>query len=446
MEGKIKDGSSESDSPGFTSRAIPVSICDLNSPLRTFAPPYFSWLPPSGPDLFAIGPAHTITAKGKDRFPHAISEAERLSASIDYESRDLSVARPRLFGGASFSANHTGITPWEPFSALQFFLPAIQITRHQDQTYLTVTEPDTASEDDFDSKIQNVKNQLSSGNSTTPTETTGVECLSRSITKSQWDSQIQHVIDQIGRGEVKKVVLAQTLNARFDSGFNGTTILSKLKTNHPDCYQFLYSPTGSHTLFGSSPEQLIKRVGLTILTGALAGSIERGESPIHDEELATELISRPKDQQEHSLVKNEIISDIDPYCAAVFADEQRVKKLDSVQHLYSPITGLLSNPVHVLELVEAIHPSPAVGGIPTKRAKEIIEDSEQFERGWYASPVGWFDLNGNGDFVVSIRSAVRTEQEAVLYAGAGIVEKSQPDLEWDEVQLKYQPVLDVLKS
>lgn len=446
MEGKTKDNSSESNSPGFVSRAIPISNRNLKSPLGTFAPPYFSWLPPTGPDLFAIGSAYTITAKGKGRFTHAISDAEQLSSAIDYESMELSVARPRLFGGASFSANHTGVPPWEAFSALQFFLPAIQITKHQDQTYLTVTESNTTNDDDLDSKIQDVKNQLSSGNSTTPTDTTGIECLSRSITKSQWDSQIQHVIDQISKGEVKKVVLAQTLNARFDNGFNGATILANLKTNHPDCYQFLYSPTGSHTLFGSSPEQLIKRIGLTILTGALAGSIERGESPIHDEELANELISRPKDQQEHSLVKNEIISDIDPYCAAVFADEQTIKKLDSVQHLYSPITGLLSNPVHVLKLVEAIHPSPAVGGIPTKRATEIIEDSERFERGWYASPVGWFDLNGNGDFVVSIRSAVRAKQEAVLYAGAGIVEKSQPELEWDEVQLKYQPVLDVLKS
>ena len=101
--------------------------------------------------------------------------------------------------------------------------------------------------------------------------------------------------------------------------------------------------------------------------------------------------------------------------------------------------------VVVLSLVEALHPTPAVGGLPPDEALQTITETEAFERGWYASPVGWFDAEGNGTFAVAIRSAVGTDRRATLFAGNGLVADSDPDHEWDEVQLKYRPVLDALE-
>ena len=86
-----------------------------------------------------------------------------------------------------------------------------------------------------------------------------------------------------------------------------------------------------------------------------------------------------------------------------------------------------------------------MGGLPPDEALRTIKETEAFERGWYASPVGWFDAAGNGTFAVAIRSAVAQGDRATLFAGNGIVADSDPDREWDEVQLKYRPVLDALE-
>jgi menaquinone-specific isochorismate synthase len=97
--------------------------------------------------------------------------------------------------------------------------------------------------------------------------------------------------------------------------------------------------------------------------------------------------------------------------------------------------------------VEALHPTPAVGGLPPDRALRTIRDTEPFDRGWYAAPVGWFDAAGYGSFAVAIRSAVASpdDEQVTMFAGVGLVADSDPDREWDEVQLKYRPILDELE-
>ncbi len=444
MEWNNRDPTNRPEETKFHSQSVPLTTNEFQPLFKAFSPPYFSWSPPNGPGFLAVGSANTITTGGADRFEKAITEATQLFPHLDYEPSDQAVARPRLFGGAAFNPDHTGSGPWVDFPSLQFFLPRIQVTKLVDQSFLTVTEPSHSNQTPKDT-IAQAKQHLSDSHSTTKQQGPSIGELSRSVSKTEWNAQIQGVRERIAENQVQKVVLAQTLTAQLEKGLDEQSIIQSLKQSHPNCYQFLFSPTRNSTLFGSSPEQLITRKGLTIGTGALAGSIGRGASPIEDEDLANDLCAKGKEQQEHSLVKDEIVANIKPYCAAVYCGTQRVMKLNSVQHLHSPISGLLTEPIHILKLVKTIHPSPAVGGIPPEKASMIINNTESNIRGWYASPVGWFDFNGNGDIVVSIRSAVRHKTEAILYAGAGIVEDSHPALEWDEVELKYQPVLDVLE-
>jgi isochorismate synthase EntC len=100
--------------------------------------------------------------------------------------------------------------------------------------------------------------------------------------------------------------------------------------------------------------------------------------------------------------------------------------------------------VHVLDLVRALHPTPAVCGTPRDAAIRWIASHEPETRGWYAGAVGWFDAAGDGAFSVAIRSGVLTRQEAWLYAGAGIVEGSDPALEYAEARVKQAPMLTAL--
>ena len=177
-------------------------------------------------------------------------------------------------------------------------------------------------------------------------------------------------------------------------------------------------------------------------TEALAGSAERGDTPEEDADLAAGLETDAKTVHEQALVAETIADRLEPL-GEVAVGDRRVRKLASVQHLFTPIAADTDH--HVLDLVAALHPTPAVGGRPPDVALETIRDAETFDRGWYAAPVGWFDAAGDGTFAVAIRSGLAREHAAHLYAGAGIVADSDPDTEWDEIQLKFRSVRDHLE-
>ena len=221
----------------------------------------------------------------------------------------------------------------------------------------------------------------------------------------------------------------------------------RIAGKYPDCHRYYFEPDAEGSaFFGATPERLVALRGRTVETDALAGTTGRGETPAEDEWLAQELLDDAKNVHEHELVADTVREQLEPFAASISAGERRVRRLATVQHLHTPITAELNADRHVLDLVEALHPTPAVGGLPPDRALETIHDTEPFDRGWYAAPVGWIDAAGNGAFAVAIRSAVATQSRATLFAGVGLVADSDPDREWDEVQLKYRPILDELEG
>jgi isochorismate synthase EntC len=126
--------------------------------------------------------------------------------------------------------------------------------------------------------------------------------------------------------------------------------------------------------------------------------------------------------------------------------EPRVLTLARIHHLETSIRGRALAGEDILSLVEALHPTPAVCGRPRQEALALIGAAEDFDRGWYAGPVGWFDGEGDGDFVPALRSAVGSGDRWRLFAGAGIVKGSDPDAEWDETALKFEPALQALEA
>jgi isochorismate synthase EntC len=162
-------------------------------------------------------------------------------------------------------------------------------------------------------------------------------------------------------------------------------------------------------------------------------------------EAAAQLLASAKDRREHELVVSAIRDALEGMRSDIDAPaEPVVRTLRHVLHLHTPIRAVLSEPHHVLELVAALHPTPAVGGTPTPYAIDWIKHHEPVARGWYASPVGWFDLDGDGEFAVAIRSGVIVGDRAHLWAGAGIVAGSDPDKELAETELKLRAMLGAL--
>lgn len=264
----------------------------------------------------------------------------------------------------------------------------------------------------------------------------------RVVTRSEasadeWQALVEAVRGRIVRGDVEKVVLARCSELVFDSAPDPAEVLSELVTSSEHCTRFAFRQ-GRATFLGASPERLVRRTGLAVDTEALAGS--------NRPDRATELLESAKEHAEHAPVLREIVKNLAPLCAELdYPRVPEVRALRHLLHLRTPIRGRLLSPMHVLELVERLHPTPAVGGTPAAEAVRLILESEPSARGWYAAPIGWFGPDGDGEFAVALRSGMLVGERAYLYAGGGIVRDSDPAAEYAETRLKLAALSTALR-
>ena len=431
---------------GLVSRAARLStVPDRRAVVSAAESPRTVWAAPGEATVVGSGAATTIRADGPDRFRDVRDAADELFAVGDVHAGALA-ARPRLFGGFAFHDEHVGEGPWTGFPGAKFVLPRTQLTYVDDEAWVTVNGV-SADAGAVEERLERETERLESLPDPDPLGAPpGIETRTRTTSEAEWRRSVVAATDRIDAGELGKVVLAQALRTELRQPLSIPDTLSRLETRYPDCYRFLFDPdNGDGGFFGATPERLVGRHGRTVETGALAGTTGRGETPNEDEWLAEELLADEKNVHEHELVAGAVREQLEPYAASIRAGERSIRRLATVQHIETPITAELAEDEHVLTLVEALHPTPAVGGLPPTEALRTIRDTEPFERGWYAAPVGWFDAAGYGSFAVALRSAVASGETATLFAGVGIVEDSDPDREWDEVQLKYRPILDELE-
>lgn len=433
---------------GLVSRTISLPDAELLSFVRATETPGTVWATPGEASFATWGSATEIDAAGPDRFGDVRERAAELFEEVDRPDDAPRIARPRLVGGFSFHDEHDPHGTWAGFPGARFVLPAVQVTVGDTGAYLTVNEyGETASPESVRQTLRDVRERFDEPDTDGTLEPhPGVRKTERTTTQAQWREQVEAAVARIEAGDLEKVVLAQSLAATLGDDLPLAATLSRLSETYPDCFRFAFSvEDGAATFFGASPERLVTRQNGRLETGALASTIQRGDTPDEDEWLAGDLQSNPKFVHEHELVVDSIRDQLQPVAENVVAGERTVRKLAAVQHLFTPIAADTRGETHVLEVVDALHPTPAVGGLPPDEALATIRETESFDRGWYAAPIGWFDAAGDGTFAVGIRSAVGRDDTATLFAGNGIVADSDPDVEWEEVLLKYRPILDHLE-
>ncbi|WP_424015166.1 isochorismate synthase [Halorubrum xinjiangense] len=441
-------------SPPLVSRTTAIDEPAFAAAFDTLPSPRTTWSAPDDALVIGGGAAATLTADGGDRFGAIRDAATELFESGDVHA-GTEAARPRVFGGFAFHEGACDGDPWGPFPEARFVLPRVQLTIADNGAWLTVNavgaDADvSAVEDRLAREVDRFagldrRDSVEAAGSRPPRP--GISESRRTTSREAWRESVGAAVDRIRDGDLRKVVLAQALEADLAADFPRAATLERLAEKYPDCHRYWFEPApGESAFFGATPERLVSLRGRTVETDALAGTTGRGETPAEDEWLAQELLDDEKNVHEHELVAETVRDQLEPFAASVSAGERRVRRLATVQHLHTPITAELDADRHVLDLVEALHPTPAVGGLPPDRALATIRETEPFDRGWYAAPVGWIDAAGNGAFAVAIRSAVASRRRATLFAGVGIVSDSDPDREWDEVQLKYRPILDELEG
>ena len=245
---------------------------------------------------------------------------------------------------------------------------------------------------------------------------------------------------------LRKVVLSRPLTVALDGDLVLSAVLRRLRAGEPNCTIFAV-PVPDGVFFGASPELLVARHGDRVTAHPLAGTVPRGTTARADADAQGRLAGSPKDRAEHRFVVDAIAATLRPYCTDLDAPgAPSLVAFRSVAHLGTRLSGHLARPVSVLELVERLHPTPAVGGTPRPEALEVIAAGEPDPRGYWAGPVGWVDAAGEGEWMIGIRSArLHADADAVtLRAGSGVVAESDPDDEAAETNVKLAAVLDAV--
>lgn len=258
---------------------------------------------------------------------------------------------------------------------------------------------------------------------------------------ADWTAAVTAATARIRAGHLDKVVLARELEVRADADFDVAAVLRRLTLGFPGCYVF--SVDG---FVGASPELLVGRSADEVTSQPMAGTAPRRGDPDADADAVAGLLSSPSYRQEHQVTIDAVYDALVPFCSFLdFEPEPSVVALPNVTHLATTVSGRLSSPAAgVLDLVAALHPTPAVCGHPRREALATIAELEGFDRGPYAGAVGWVDGRGNGTWAVGIRSAVIDGDRARVFGGNGIVGDSHPPTELIETRAKLQALLSVL--
>jgi isochorismate synthase len=376
------------------------------------------WLQPSsGEALVGIGNARAFGGDSTGADWREMVAAAEIDAPAG--------AGPVLMGGFSFDPASPASALWDGFGGSRLVLPDQTLRIHGQTAWLTtnhVIEPRLLLRD--------------AARASGPARV--------GLGPAAWRDLVGSVAGGIRDGSlgVSKLVLART--RQVDVRATVESALRRLALDYPGCTIFAIA-SGEACFIGATPERLVSLHDGTATTMALAGSFPRGASADEDAQLAARLLADPKERTEHAVVVECMREDLAPLCSRVIAEARpRIHALATVQHLVTPIRAQVRAGASVLDLVDRLHPTPAVGGYPRLRALELIREREALDRGWYAAPLGWVDAHGEGDFVVGLRSALLRGSTATLFAGCGIVGGSDPETEYVESGWKLRPMLGAL--
>jgi menaquinone-specific isochorismate synthase len=398
-----------------------------------------------------IGQAAKLVVRGRPAGP---DRYDRIRSGIEAVSEALTATEdadtPRFYGGFAFHEDHEERGPWRGFPSARFVLPALELADDAQGTRLHLTlrvpadQPQDEAIAEAEEALADVVDRIGPDDPRTRTEYEPPR-PENSTDRDDWRQAVESLLEQARSTRLEKAVLARTLDAPVNQEPDPTVVLGNLRQANPGTNRFLVQPGPGQAFLGAAPELVGGVSGTILTTSAVAGSVPRGSDEDEDDELARQLTASDKDREEHAIVVRSMRRRLAKLTDHVeVSREVSVLRLASIQHLERELFARLRPDQGILDAVRTLHPTPAVCGHPREEARELLRDIEPFDRGWYAAPVGWVDADGNGAFAPALRCAVLQDRTWRLFAGAGIVDGSDPDREWEETRAKFQPVLEAL--
>lgn len=432
-EGGHLPDETETPTPVHTTLQVTRQRVDPIDPLTVFhaaigRPRAFWSIPDSGVTLAAVGESFAATAANSlDRFADVSAELGGLDLRVEGDSGPPE-AGPLLLGGIGFSDGDVDRDPdWSAFGPARLVLPEFLVAETPDGTFLTTVG---------DAELGRLLDPVE-----LPEQLGTIHPVDHRVDDS-YEGLVERALESITDGELDKVVTARSL--RIPGHLDMTVILDRLRHRFPNCATFAFS-SGDQVFLGASPEQLVARRGPRVDTMAVAGTRPRHDHPGLDAQLRASLLASPKERLEHQMVVDDIRATLRNAGVELDPDaDTGVLQLRRNQHLYTPVGGTLTTAASTLDLVAALHPTPAVAGLPRRESQDWIDEHESFDRGWYAAPVGWTTVDGTGEFRVALRSALLDADSITLFAGGGIVDGSVPSQELTETAVKFEALLGAL--
>ncbi len=373
------------------------------------------------------------------------------AASFEQFERCIAAKNPdaRYFGGFCFNNEEKQEAIWQEFSSFSFILPLVQITFEEGAFTLSCHLWLEAGDERAAkiSTITEVLSRITGDTDCSAMKLPELQNISYKPGENEWMERCQTALYTFESGEMEKIMLARQTTLEFSRSFSPLLFLLRYPSPQKTIYRFYFEPAENHAFFSFTPERLYRRDGKMLLTEALAGTCSKESVNGSDHQASEVLLNSEKDIREHNFVKEMISLELLKICSTIDMDKEvQVLQLNRLAHLYTRCRAELKaefeNDSAVLQL---LHPTPAVGGVPKAPAMQHIMELEPFSRGWYAAPVGWVSRDA-AEFAVAIRSALVNGRFASLYSGAGLVKGSTPFAEWEEIDHKIAEMLAITRQ
>lgn len=354
--------------------------------------------------------------------------------------------RVRVYGGLRFDGDREPAPAWRVFGSAQFFVPRLELRREGERFTLAchVVLPNDAARADGMDDLRALLTAEDEADALAPLYAELVTRVDHPA-RAQWNVNVNACLETFARGEAEKIVLARQSDFLVDEAIRPLALLRAIGLGTPNSYHCCYQPVEGTAFVGAPPERLYRRTGDRIETEALAGTRPRGATPEADARLGEELLASDKEQREHAHVSHTIGAVLGELCTDIDAGTPHLHRLGHCQHLLTPLHATLRPGADDWALLQRLHPTPAVGGVPRAEAIARIRALEPFDRGWYTGPIGWIARDG-AEFAVAIRSALVHGACVSVYTGGGIVPGSAPDDEWRELESKLVDFTSVLEG
>lgn len=402
--------------------------------------------------LLGLGSALRLTFYGPNRIEQIHTAYTDLQQRWHHFDPDTTQLKPQLLLICAFDPNDSMAAPWTGIPNSLLEIPAVLLQQSNQTVGITFScrlidgQPDPMHLAAWHSALATLSrchwpHPLPQSSNTNHLTLVAVESE-----ESTWLNLVSQAQQDIRARKLDKVVLSRHILVQGSHNFAPTLVTALLTERYPHCTQLAVS-MGNNTLVAASPERLVQSNAGKVICEAVAGTAACGLASEPKQQTAQELLASTKSQHEHALVVDHIAEKLKNLCSNLHIPQTpEILTLRFVHHLRSSFVGQVAESTSIFDLLNHLHPTPAIGGTPTQQALDWIKTHETFSRGWYAGVMGFIDQRGDGELALILRCALLQGAQAHLFAGAGIVADSESDAELMETKIKLQTLLDVLQD